>query len=78
MSDNVQSAVLDVLKRIQNENADFRRSVEDRLDRIEDILRKQRRNVAGMQVMMTATAGDFDQRVSDIESRMDAIEASRS
>jgi hypothetical protein len=33
--------------------------------------------VAGMQVIMTATAGDFDQRVSDVEARMDALDGRR-
>jgi hypothetical protein len=69
--------VLEILRKIQMESADFRRSVEGRLDRIEDIVRKQRRNVAGMQVIMTATAGDFDQRVSDVEARMDALDGRR-
>jgi hypothetical protein len=77
MSENIQSAVLEILRKIQMESADFRRSVEGRLDRIEDIARKLRRNVAGMQVIMTATAGDFDQRVSDVEARMDALDGRR-
>ena len=74
MSDNVQSMVFDILKKMQGENADFRRSVEERFDRLEEIVRKQRRDPAGMLVMMRATAGDFDERVSEIEERMDALE----
>jgi hypothetical protein len=38
-----------------------------RFDQIEAALRKDRRNVAGMLVMMRATAGDFDERVTEIE-----------
>jgi hypothetical protein len=77
MSDNVQSALLDILKKMQAESVDFRRSVEGRLDRIEELNRKQRRDSAGMLVMMRATAGDFDERVSEIEERVEALEARR-
>jgi hypothetical protein len=73
MSDNVQSATLDILKKIQ---ADIG-GIKDRLDRIEDINRKQRRDSAGMLVMMRATAGDFDERVSEVEARVEALEARR-
>jgi hypothetical protein len=78
MSDNVQTAMLEILKKIQQDNADFRKSVESRFDRLEELVRKQRRDSAGMLVMMRATAGDFDQRVSEIETRMDAFDAARS
>ena len=71
MSDNVQSAMLDILKRIQAEQSDQR----TRLERIEELARKQRRDSAGMLVMMRATAGDFDERVSEVEERVAALEA---
>jgi hypothetical protein len=74
MSDAVQNIMLDILKRIQGDNAEFRRVVEARFDRLEEIVRKQRRDSAGMLVMMRATASDFDERVSEIEERMDALE----
>jgi hypothetical protein len=73
MSDNVQTATLEILKKIQ---ADIS-GIKDRLDRIEDINRKQRRDSAGMLVMMRATAGDFDERVSEVEARVEALEARR-
>jgi hypothetical protein len=69
MSDNVQTATLEILKKIQSDIS----GIKDRLDRIEDINRKQRRDSAGMLVMMRATAGDFDERVSEVE----ALEARR-
>jgi hypothetical protein len=75
---NVQSAVLEILKRLQSDQADFRRSIEDRLDRLEEIARKQRRDAAGVLVMMRATATDFDERVSDVEERVLALESRRS
>jgi len=46
-----------------------------RFDHLEAALRKDRRNVAGMLVMMRATAGDFDERVTEIEERVAALEA---
>jgi hypothetical protein len=78
MSDKVQDATLKILMKIQEDTAAFRKSVEDRLERIEEINRKQRRDSAGMLVMMRATAGDFDERVRDVEDRIDALEAKRS
>jgi polyhydroxyalkanoate synthesis regulator phasin len=71
MSDNTHNLTLDVLKQIQSGFAEMR----DRLDRIEEINRKQRRDSAGMLVMMRATAGDFDERVSEVEERVAALEA---
>jgi len=80
MPDNVQSAMLDILKRIQTDVAEMKGrmagvesrlgGVEGRLDRVETVLRKQRRDYAGMLVMMKATAGDFDERVSELEAQM--------
>ena len=78
MSDKVQDATLKILMKIQEDTVAFRKSVEDRLERIEEIGRKQRRDSAGMLVMMRATAGDFDERVRDVENRMEALEAKRS
>jgi hypothetical protein len=74
MTDNVQTAMLEILKKIQDKLSEH----DKRFDRLEEIVRKQRRDSAGMLVMMRATAGDFDQRVGEIEARMDALEAKRS
>jgi uncharacterized protein YceH (UPF0502 family) len=46
-----------------------------RFDHLEAAMRKDRRNVAGMLVMMRATAGDFDARVAEVEERVAALEA---
>jgi hypothetical protein len=73
MSDNVHGLTLDVLKQLQSGFAEMR----DRLDRIEDISRKHRRDSAGTLVMMRATAGDFDARVSEIEERVATLEGER-
>ncbi|MDB5656380.1 MAG: hypothetical protein JWQ94_3993 [Tardiphaga sp.] len=47
----------------------------ERLGRVEDIARKHRRDSVGMLLMMRATAGDFDQRVREVEERVAAMEA---
>jgi phage-related minor tail protein len=85
MSENVQDATLQVLIRIQNDIASFRKSVDDkfdsitaRMDQLETLGRKQRRDVAGILVMMKATAGDFSERVDAIEERVAALESRRS
>ncbi|WP_315797025.1 hypothetical protein [Bradyrhizobium sp. SZCCHNRI3043] len=42
---------------------------------MEALIRKQRRDSAGMLVMMRATASDFDERVTEVEERIAALEA---
>jgi DNA repair ATPase RecN len=67
---------------IREDISSFRASVEIRLDRVEgrldqleQISRKYRRDAAAMMVIMRATAGDFDERVSAVEERVVALEA---
>lgn len=49
-------------------------ALETRIGNLETVVRKQRRDNAGMLVMMKATAGDFDERVTLMEERMEALE----
>ena len=70
MADNVENATFDILKSIQAAIPE----TNARLERLEAGLRKDRRNSAGMLVMMRATAGDFDERVSELEEHMERIE----
>lgn len=77
MTDAVISAMPQILIKIQEDMAAFRESMESRIDlvdnrlgRLEEINKKQRRDSAGMLVMMRATAGAFDERVSDVEERL--------
>ncbi|MCJ2051554.1 hypothetical protein [Methylobacterium sp. J-070] len=81
MSDNVENATIEILKGIQGSIAQlradttaFRSETLARFDKLEASLRKDRRNAAGMLVMMRATAGDFDARVSEVEERVTALE----
>jgi hypothetical protein len=82
MADNPTDAVHQILIMIQDnisslrsELGQFRLSTEARFERMESLIRKQRRDAAGMLVMMRATASDFDERVSEVEERVAALEA---
>lgn len=75
MADEPINIASDILIAIREDISTFRQSVELRLDRLEEINRKQRRDAAGMLVMMRATAGDFEERVTEVEERVAALEA---
>ncbi|HBK90616.1 MAG TPA: hypothetical protein DDZ68_02970 [Parvularcula sp.] len=70
MSDTPRDLTLEVLKQLQSGFSE----IKGRLNRIEETLRKHRRDSAGMLVMMRATSGDFDERVRDVEERNAALE----
>jgi hypothetical protein len=81
MAETPTEAVPQILMKIQesiaalrSELGQFRQSTETRFERVETLIRKQRRDAAGMLVMMRATASDFDERVSDVEERVTALE----
>jgi glycine cleavage system pyridoxal-binding protein P len=84
MADNVQSAMLEILKRIQSDVSGLRSDVsvlktdvsglkidvadvKTRLERVEDLVRKQRRDSAAILVMMRGTVGVFDERMNALE-----------
>lgn len=77
MSDKVQTAMFEILKSIQGELAEHRKlflRLDERLEHIAVLHRKDRKNSAAMLVMMRATAGDFEERVSEVEERLTALE----
>jgi hypothetical protein len=89
MSENVEDAVPQILVKIQEDIAAFRRDVtgrfdriEDRLDRVETIQKQERRNTATLLVMMRNTAGVHGERITrleidrivKLEDRMTALE----
>jgi hypothetical protein len=85
MADASTDAVPQILMKIQesisvlrSEVGQFRQSTDTRFERIESLIRKQRRDSAGMLVMMRAAASDFDERVSEVEERVAALEAKTS
>jgi uncharacterized protein YoxC len=76
MIDNVQNAMFEILKRMQADLADVKTRVQrmeplvadvaelkHRVGKLEEHAARQRRNEAGVLVMMRGTAGLFDERV---------------
>jgi hypothetical protein len=70
MSENVQTAMFEILNAIRSELADHR----DRYDTIEGLVRKQRRDAAGLLVMAKSVVGDFAEQLAAIEERVAALE----
>lgn len=85
MGDNVENATFEILKGIQAslaqvlarfDNLEARMgNFEMRMEGLETGMRKDRRNAAGMLVLMVATAGDFDARVSAVKEPVAALES---
>jgi len=71
MSENVQTAMYEILKKIQAQLATH----DKRFDVLEDLVRKQRRDTAGLLVMAKAVTGDFAEQVAAIEERVRVLEA---
>jgi hypothetical protein len=63
MSENVQSAMLEILKTIQADVS----GLKTRMDKLETLARKQGRDSAAMLVMMRGTVGIYDERMKVIE-----------
>ena len=85
MADHATDAVHQILIKIQDsisslrsELGQFKLENQVQHERMEGLIRKQRRDAAGMLVMMRATASDFDERVSEVEERVAALEAKTS
>lgn len=84
MSDNVQTMMFDILKSIQKSISELDARVDGRLsaldnrmNAIEELLRKQRRDTAGILVMMKGVVGVFEERVTNLETRVTLIEMNR-
>lgn len=82
MSENVQTAMFEILKKVQADIATFRTDVNERFTRVEarfegleNLVRKQRRDTAGLLVMAKAVTGDFAEQVAAIEERVRVLEA---
>ncbi|WP_316225844.1 hypothetical protein [Bradyrhizobium sp. SZCCHNS3052] len=74
----IQESIVALRAEFRSELGSFRQSTETRFDSLETLIRKQRRDSAGMLVMMRAAASDFDERVSAVEERIAALEARKS
>ena len=78
MPDNIQSAMFEILKRVQTDVSDIKARVErietrverleTRAERLELIAKRQRRDSAAMLVMMRGTVGVFDERMKELEA----------
>jgi hypothetical protein len=82
MSENVQTAIYEILKKIQADLASFRADVNERFVRVdarfeglEDLVRKQRRDTAGLLVMAKSITGNFAEELAAVEERVKLLEA---
>jgi hypothetical protein len=81
MTEATTDAVLQILISIQDsvsalrsEVGDFKRDNEAQHERMEGLIRKQRRDSAAMMLIMRATVSDFDERVDEIVEQVTALE----
>jgi hypothetical protein len=63
---------------LRSEVGDFKRDNEAQHERMEGLIRKQRRDSAAMMIIMRATVSDFDERVNEIVERVAALEKRQS
>ncbi len=78
MGENVQSAMFEILKSIQAKLSKHGKrfdAVEKRFDMLGDLVRKQRRDTAGLLVMAKSVTGNFAGELAAIEERVAAPEA---
>lgn len=78
MNENVQTAMFEILKSIQAKLAEHDKrfdAVERRFDEVGDLVRKQRRDTAGLLVMAKSVTGNFAEEVAAIEERVRVLEA---
>ena len=71
MTENVENAIFEILKLIQAKLADH----DQRFERLEDLMRKQRRDVAGILVIGKSTAGTFAENLAALEKRVETLES---
>ena len=81
MTEAPTDLILPILMKLQEEVATIRKdTVAIRKDMSEGFanvdaqFRKQRRDMAGMLVMMKSTAGHFEERVTSLENRVSVLE----
>lgn len=78
----MQTAMYEILKKIQADLASFRADVNERFVRVdarfeglEDLVRKQRRDTAGLLVMAKSITGNFAEELAAVEERVKLLEA---
>lgn len=82
MSENVQTAMFEILKKIQGDISAFRAETNARFEKaesryieLEDLIRKQRRDTAGLLVMAKSVTGQFAEELAAVEERVRVLEA---
>ena len=75
MTENVENMIFEILKKIQADALIFRTDTHERLGRLEELARKQRRDTAGLLVMGKALVGNFTEELAAIEERVAVLEA---
>jgi len=82
MGENVQTAMFEILKAIQADISSFRAEVKERFVRVEtrfggmdELVRKQRRDTAGLLVMAKSVTGNFAEELAVVEERVRVLEA---
>jgi DNA repair ATPase RecN len=78
MSENVQSAMYEILKKIQAQLSEHDRrfdAVDKRFDELGALVRKPRRDTAGLLVMAKSITGNFAEELAAVEERVRALEA---
>jgi hypothetical protein len=73
MSENVQTAMFEILKSIQASIVELRTGQAE----LQELTRKQRRDTAGMLVLMKGVTGVFEERVTGLEIRVTELEQDR-
>jgi cysteine synthase len=78
MSENMQTAMFEILKSIQAKLVEHDRrfdAFEDHFAALEDLIRKQRRDTAGLLVMAKSVTGQFAEELAAVEERVRVLEA---
>lgn len=70
MADNVENAIFEILKKIQADVA----KLNERAERSEALARKDRRNINGLMTIIQSVAGDFDERIREVDDRVSILE----
>ncbi len=70
---SIQASIVE----LRAEIAELRTTQDRRMESIEEVMRKQRRDTAGMLVMMKGVVGVFEERVTGLETRVMMLEQDR-
>jgi hypothetical protein len=70
--------IQDSITALRSEVGDFKRGNEAQHERMEGLIRNQRRDSAAMMIIMRATVSDFDERGNEVVERVAALEKRKS